>query len=160
MHPYAPVCTHMPLYVLFTPPNANIQHMLSPKKSKSQDIIEIDFSIMRSGAQSQSESNVLSNLLYKLWQNNNVKTQESRLVRNWSEKGFRIFLLHWIGLYRIAIGFPSGCLTSAFSTASTKVSCVLAAWSCIPRGLTTYSTMAKQMSEILHKSTFWPISIF
>ena len=36
MHSYASVCTHMPPYALFTLPNANIQHTLSPKKSKSQ----------------------------------------------------------------------------------------------------------------------------
>ena len=59
MHPYASVCTHMPPYALFTPPNANIQHTLSPKKSKNQKIDEFYFSIMRSGAQNRCKSNPL-----------------------------------------------------------------------------------------------------
>ena len=57
MHPYASVCIRMPPYALFTPPNANIQHTRSPKKSKNQKIDEFDFSIMRSGAQNRSEFN-------------------------------------------------------------------------------------------------------
>ena len=62
MHPYASVCTHTPPYVLFTPPNANIQHTLSPKKSKSLKIDKNNNSQMCSGAQNRSKSNPLTQI--------------------------------------------------------------------------------------------------
>ena len=65
MHPYASICTRMHPYALFTLPNANIQHTLSPKKSKSQKHFEFYFSIMPSGAHNQSEFNANNKFWYK-----------------------------------------------------------------------------------------------
>ena len=56
---YAFVYTHMLPYALLTLPNANLQHTLSPKKSNNQKVVEIDFRVMRSGAQNRSKSNPL-----------------------------------------------------------------------------------------------------
>ena len=48
MHPYASIR-------LIYEPNGNVQHKFSPKDSNSQEIVEIDFSIMRSGAYNRSK---------------------------------------------------------------------------------------------------------
>ena len=53
MHLYAFICIRMHPYAsirFIYVPNGNIQYAFSLKKSKRQTIVEIDFSIMRSGA--------------------------------------------------------------------------------------------------------------